>query len=83
MNSKLREILAQWANLDVSVESLADDANLYDAGLSSLATVKILMALENTFDIEIPDEWLTRDLFSSIATLGRAVMQLQPNPTAA
>lgn len=83
MNGKIREILAQWADLDVSVESLADDANLYDAGLSSLATVKILMALESAFDIEIPDEWLTRELFSSIATLSRAVAQLQPDQAAA
>ncbi|KAG0163733.1 acyl-CoA dehydrogenase-like protein [Apophysomyces sp. BC1015] len=60
MNSnKLREILAQWADLDVPIASLSNDASLYDAGMSSLATVKILMAIENAFDIEIPDEWLT------------------------
>ncbi|KAG0189729.1 hypothetical protein DFQ28_003052 [Apophysomyces sp. BC1034] len=83
MNSnKLREILAQWADLDVPIASLSNDASLYDAGMSSLATVKILMAIENAFDIEIPDEWLTRELFMSVASLGQAIERLQCDETA-
>jgi acyl carrier protein len=77
MHSKLRDILAQSADLDVPVASLSDDANLYDAGMSSLATVKVLMAIENAFEVEIPDEWLTRDLFTSVASLHRAIERLQ------
>ncbi|MCG1043331.1 acyl carrier protein [Mycetohabitans sp. B8] len=83
MNSKLREILAQWADLDVPIASLSDDASLYDAGMSSLATVKILMAIENAFNVEIPDEWLTRELFTSVAWLGQAIKQLQSDEAAA
>lgn len=83
MHSKLREILAQWAGLDVPIASLSDDASLYDAGMSSLATVKILMAIENAFDVEIPDEWLTRDLFMSVASLCHAIRQLQSDEAAA
>ncbi|MCF7697256.1 acyl carrier protein [Mycetohabitans sp. B2] len=83
MNSKLREILAQWADLDVPIASLSDDASLYDAGMSSLATVKILMAIENAFNVEIPDEWLTRELFTSVASLSQAIKQLQSDEAAA
>lgn len=83
MNSKLREILAQWAGLDVPIASLPDNANLYDAGMSSLATVKILMAIENAFNVEIPDEWLTRELFTSVASLSQAIKQLQSDEAAA
>ncbi|MEJ2768387.1 acyl carrier protein [Mycetohabitans sp. B46] len=83
MNSKLRAILAQWADLDVPIASLPDDASLYDAGMSSLAAVKILMAIENAFNVEIPDEWLTRELFTSVASLSQAIKQLQSDEAAA
>jgi len=81
MKARLRKILLERGDLDISPDSLADDADLYDAGLSSLATVNLLMAVEAEFDIEIPDELLTRGLFQSIDTLALTVSQLGHGPT--
>jgi acyl carrier protein len=69
MKQKLRAILSQWGDLALPVEQLADDADLYAAGLSSLATVQLLMAIEEAFDIEMPVELLTGELFQNIDTL--------------
>ena len=37
-----------------SLASLAGDTDLYDAGLTSMAMVKLMLAVEVEFDISIP-----------------------------
>ena len=68
MKTALRRILSESARLDVSPDTLADDADLYAAGLSSLATVHLMLAIEDEFGIEIPD-----DAAEKIVTVGNAV----------
>jgi acyl carrier protein len=76
MTDDIREILAQNGRLAVPVESLEDESDLFAAGLDSLAIVNVLMSIEERFDIELPDEMLSRRSFSSIATLKRVVAEL-------
>jgi acyl carrier protein len=59
---------------------LADDADLFAAGLDSLAIVNVLMSIEENFDIELPDELLSRRSFSSISTIARVVSDLTARP---
>ncbi len=75
----LRRILSDSARLDVPVDQLEDSADLYEHGLSSLATVQIMLAVEDAFEIEIPDAMLTRKLFQSIDSLAAAVLELAAN----
>jgi acyl carrier protein len=83
MKTALRRILSESARLDVPPDTLADDADLYAAGLSSLATVHLMLAIEDEFGIEIPDRMLTRRLFSSIDSMAAAVTELQQSKAAA
>jgi acyl carrier protein len=73
---KVRDIVAQHGRLSVQVTELADDSDLYSAGLTSLATVGLMLALEDGFEIEFPDSMLSRKTFGSIASLAAAVEQL-------
>ena len=43
MNSTIRDVLAKFGQLPVSVDTLADDADLYAAGLSSFASVQLML----------------------------------------
>ena len=54
MTDQIRQILTQSAG--ISAESLPIDADLYQAGLKSLATVRVMMALESTFQVEFSSE---------------------------
>lgn len=83
MKAAIRTILSEVARLDVPVESLDDQADLYAAGLSSLATVHVMLAMENAFGIEIPDRLLTRQLFRSISSLAAAAEQIKQEQEAA
>lgn len=73
----IRRIVAQHGNLSVSVENLKDDSDLYLAGLTSLATVNVMLALENQFDIEFPDAKLGRMTFSSFEAITGVVTELK------
>lgn len=66
MQATIRRILAKVGRLEVPADTLDDHADLYEAGLSSHATVHVMLAIENAFDIEIPDCMLTRQLCRSI-----------------
>jgi acyl carrier protein len=76
MDDKIRGILRDHGRLSADPMGIADDQDLYQAGLTSHASVSVMLALEDAFDIEFPDAMLRRDLFDSIAHIRDAVGQL-------
>lgn len=55
VNDRVKKIVAE--QLGVKVEDIKDEASFVnDLGADSLDTVELVMALEEEFDIEIPDE---------------------------
>lgn len=73
VNDRIRSILKQHAKLPVDAMTLADDADLYAAGLSSFATVQLMLALEDEFNVELPDRLLNRRSFESIAAIAGVI----------
>jgi acyl carrier protein len=73
----IREIVTQHGRLSVDVNRLEDDGDLYASGLTSLATVNVMLALEDRFDIEFPETLLSRKTFASLEAIAEAVAQLQ------
>lgn len=55
MEQKARELIA--SHLSIGIESITPDAKFVeDLGADSLDTVELVMALEEAFEIDIPDE---------------------------
>lgn len=79
----IREVLASFARLPVDVASVADADDLYQAGMTSQASVNVMLGLEDAFDLEFPDRMLTRSVFESIASIAAAVLELQEEEAAA
>ena len=73
---KIRDILTTHGRLGVDAQALAETDDLYDAGLTSLTTVNIMLAIEDVFDIEFPDNKLNRKTFNSIDSLVEVVAEL-------
>jgi acyl carrier protein len=73
---KVRDILTQHGRLSSPVAQLQDASDLYNAGLTSLATVGLMLALEEHFNIEFPDNMLSRKTFASIESIVDAVQKL-------
>jgi acyl carrier protein len=80
IDEQIREVLTDSGRLAVSVGSLDSEADLFTVGLDSLAIVNVLMSLEERFDIELPDELLSRRSFSSIATIEEIITNLVGHP---
>lgn len=73
LNELIRTVLADHGRLSTPVESLSDTDDLHAAGLSSHATVSVMVAIEDALDIEFPDKMLNRKTFESIASLAESV----------
>ena len=54
------------------------DQSLRDAGLKSLDLVNMMLAVEDEFGIEIPQELLTIENFRSIGAIERVVVRVAP-----
>ena len=52
-------------------------ADLREAGLTSVAAVRLMLEIEAAFDLAIPDEELTPENFSSIASIERLIARLK------
>ena len=81
MNSDtIREVLAEHGRLSVDAASLEVGDDLYAAGLTSHASVSLMLALEDAFDIEFPEDLLKRSTFQSISAINEAITDLTSQP---
>ena len=71
---KVKKIIAEHLGID-DMEKITEDAKFIDdLGADSLDTVELVMAFEEAFDVEIPDEKA-----ESILTVGDAISHLESN----
>ncbi len=72
----IRLILKEHGRLSTDVATIPEEGDLYQAGLTSHASVNVMLALEGKFDVEFPDRMLRRGVFSRISTIREAVEEL-------
>lgn len=80
LDTKIRAVLDQHARLPLSASHLDTEDDLFAAGMTSHASVSVMLALEDAFDLEFPDEMLKRSVFASVASIRAAVSRLQESP---
>jgi D-alanine--poly(phosphoribitol) ligase subunit 2 len=76
MISEVRQVVAESELLAQPVETLSDTDDLFEAGLTSYGSVRIMLALEDRFDVEFPEALLTRKTFATFAAMAAAVGSL-------
>ena len=77
MHDEIRQVIAEHGRLPVDVQTLSDDADLYEAGMTSHASVNVMLGLEDHFDLEFPDRMLKRSVFESISAIADALTELR------
>ena len=73
IETTVRSVLADQGKLSEDAQSIAVDADLYRAGMTSHASVNVMLGLEDEFDIEFPEERLTKATFTSVQSITAAV----------
>jgi acyl carrier protein len=81
MDDDIRQVIAEHGRLPADARALARDADLYEAGMTSHASVSVMLALEDRFDVEFPDRMLKRSVFASVAAIAAALSELQAAAT--
>jgi acyl carrier protein len=77
IEAKIRDVLRDHGRLNQDVERIDIQADLYKSGMTSHASVNVMLALEGVFDIEFPDHFLKRSVFGSIDSIRRALTELR------
>ena len=76
-DSKLSDLAREFTPALPSDAKLALGADLHEAGLTSMATVKLMLAIEAAYGVAIPDAELTPENFRSIAAIEALLERLQ------
>ena len=76
VDETIRQVLADHGRLAVSVDTLADDADLFGAGMTSHASVNVMLALEDAFEFEFSEKMLKKSTFESIASIRAGVREM-------
>jgi acyl carrier protein len=72
----IRRIVGEHGRLSVDVATIGDDDDLFQAGMTSHASVNVMLALEDEFDFEFPEKMLRKSTFESVAAIRTALGQL-------
>jgi len=76
ITEQIRRIIRAHGRLAVEPETLDDESDLYQAGLSSHSSVSLMLALEEQFEVEFPERMLRRRAFASVAAIRAALEEL-------
>ncbi|WP_415975845.1 acyl carrier protein [Rhodococcus sp. 077-4] len=74
--ARIRDVLDKLGKMPVAAAEIDSASDLYDSGLTSHASVNVMIGLEDEFDIEFPDSMLQKSTFASIDSIAAAVAQL-------
>jgi acyl carrier protein len=76
VEDRIRTVLREHGKLPVDLASLSDEDDLYRAGMTSHASVNVMLALEDAFDVEFPDKLLRKSTFASVSAIREALNSL-------
>jgi acyl carrier protein len=76
VETTVREVLAAHAGLVKDAMTIGAESDLFAAGMTSHASVNVMLALEDELDIEFPERLLKKSTFASVASIMDALDQL-------
>jgi len=76
MEEVIRDILAEHGRFPIDVSNIDEKDDLFEAGMTSHASVNVMLALEDEFDMEFPESMLRKSTFESVSAIRAAVSEL-------
>jgi acyl carrier protein len=76
LTGRIRQVIREHGHLPVELDSIDDDTDLFQAGMTSHASVNVMLGLESEFDVEFPDAMLKRSVFQSVTAIRSALTRL-------
>lgn len=76
IRDRIRSVIGEHGHLPVDIATIGDDTDLFQAGMTSHASVNLMLGLESEFDVEFPDAMLKRSVFQSVSAIESALATL-------
>jgi acyl carrier protein len=77
MDETIRDVLTEHGRLAVDARSIDESTDLFASGMTSHASVNVMLALEDAFDIEFSEKMLRKSTFESIAAIRAGVLEMK------
>lgn len=79
MLDQIRDLIDRHAGLATPAAQLAVDADLFSAGMNNFDGVRLMMAIEDAFEIEFPERMFCRANFASIEAIALSIADVVPD----
>jgi acyl carrier protein len=76
MDETIRGILAEHGRFPVDVQGIGENDDLFRAGMTSHASVNVMLALEDEFGVEFPESMLRKSTFETVHAIRTALGEL-------
>ena len=80
IHHRLQKLLGDLGTLACDAAELTPETDLYATGLTSLASVDLMLAIEQDFGFLFPDDLLNRRTFGSIGAIAAVIRRLGREP---
>jgi acyl carrier protein len=79
IRARLRGLVTEILAAKSAARPFSDDDTLAEIGIASVDMVTLLLSVEREFDLEVPTQEISADVFRSIATIESLVLRLLPH----
>lgn len=77
IKSKLNDIVLKLLDFTIIDENVIDDMDLFsDGGMDSLTFITLVIEIEDSFDITIPDDFLDMNNFRTINKICDIILEI-------
>jgi acyl carrier protein len=76
VEERVRSVLETHGRLGSPVAELGPDDDLFRCGLTSHASINVMLGLEDEFDVEFPERLLRKATFATVGAMVAAVEEL-------
>ncbi len=80
MFEDLQRLIEMEAKLDIPASDLTPRANLYELGLTPYTAIRLLIAVERAFRVELPRESLKRETMATMESIMSSVREAMFQP---
>ena len=77
LTAGVREVVKECAGLKTDADALDVGTDLYAAGMTSFASVEVMLGLEEKFGVVFPQDMIRRSSFATIAAMAETVSQIR------
>lgn len=77
LTAGVRAVIKQYGGLTADADTVAEDADLYASGMTSFASVEVMLGLEEEFGITFPQNMIGRETFLTVSAMVAAVTEIR------